>query len=104
MNETMLDEAKVYQTLRQVMDPELGCDIVDLGLIYDVRIEGAEVNVRMTLTTKGCPMHQSVVHGVRLALLKIEEVEEAHVELVWDPPWTPSMMSEAGRRRMGIAC
>ena len=99
---TALDELTVYETLRQVVDPELDCNIVDLGLIYGVHICGDLVTVQMTLTTQGCPMHESLVHGVRLALLGLEVVSEVEVEIVWDPPWNPAMMTEYGRARVGL--
>jgi metal-sulfur cluster biosynthetic enzyme len=102
MNSTQLDEPLVLETLRQVVDPEIDCNIVDLGLIYDTRIEGRKVTVRMTLTTRGCPMHETIAWGVKNALLNLEAVEEAEVEIVWDPPWHPSMMSDYGRARVGI--
>ncbi len=102
MNTPELDEALVLQTLRQVVDPEIDCNIVDLGLVYDTRIEGAKVTVRMTLTTPGCPMHESIAWGVKNALLNLEPVEEVDVEIVWDPPWSPLMMSDEGRARTGV--
>ena len=103
MSTTPLTEEAILETLRQVVDPEIDCNIVDLGLIYGVRIEGGNVNVQMTLTTQGCPMHESIASGVRTALLNLEGVENAEVEIVWDPPWHPSMMSDNGRARAGLA-
>ena len=102
MNATQLDEPLILETLRQVVDPEIDCNIVDLGLIYGSRIEGRKVTVQMTLTTQGCPMHESIAWGVKNALLALEGVEEAEVEIVWDPPWSPAMMSDYGRARVGI--
>ncbi len=102
MNTSELNEALVLETLRQVVDPEIDCNIVDLGLIYSTRIEGRKVNVQMTLTTPGCPMHESIGWGVKNALLNLEAVEQAEVEIVWDPPWNPSMMTDYGRERVGI--
>jgi metal-sulfur cluster biosynthetic enzyme len=99
-----LTESEVLDALRQVDDPELGCNIVDLGLIYSVRIQGGNVCVQMTLTTQGCPMHESIAGGVKMALLNLPGVVEVEVELVWDPPWQPSMMSELGRAQTGLAC
>jgi metal-sulfur cluster biosynthetic enzyme len=96
-------EAQVLDTLGQVLDPELGCNIVDLGLIYSIRILGGNVSVQMTLTTQGCPMHQSIAGGVQAALLNLPGVEQAEVEIVWDPPWQPSMMSDNGRAHLGMA-
>ena len=102
MNTPALNETLVLETLRQVVDPEIDCNIVDLGLIYGVTIEGAKVTVQMTLTTQGCPMHESIAWGVKMALLNLEGVEDAEVEVVWDPPWHPSMMSEFGRASVGL--
>jgi len=102
MNPKLIDESTIEQTLRQVIDPELGCNIVDLGLVYSITITGTTVSVVMTLTTPGCPMHESIQCGVRNALLNLEGVDEAQVEVVWDPPWNPSMMTEAGRAATGV--
>lgn len=97
-----LEEAAILETLRQVIDPEIGCNIVDLGLIYGVAIDGARVTVKMTLTTAGCPMHESIGWGVRNALLNHPGVDDVEVEIVWDPPWHPSMMTDAGRAITGV--
>jgi metal-sulfur cluster biosynthetic enzyme len=97
-----LDEQLVLDTLRQVNDPEIDCNIVDLGLIYSVAIEGRKVTVQMTLTTAGCPMHESIAWGVKMALLQLDEVEDVEVQLVWDPPWNPAMMSDYGRAHVGM--
>ena len=102
MSTTTISEAQVCDTLRQVIDPEIGCNIVDLGLVYSVRIEGGKVTVVMTLTTPGCPMHESICFGVQTALLGLEDVLDADVQLVWDPPWNPSMMTDAGRTATGV--
>ena len=80
-----------------MIDPELGCNIVDLGLVYSVRIDGSIIVVVMTLTTPGCPMHESISQGVQTALLSLEGVTDVDVQIVWDPPWHPSMMTEQGR-------
>ena len=102
MQTMQLDEPLVLEALRQVVDPEIDCNIVDLGLIYGTRIEGRKVTVKMTLTTQGCPMHESIAWGVKNALRNLEAVEEAEVEIVWDPPWNPSMMTDYGRARVGL--
>ena len=95
-----ITEQKVLEALREVVDPEMGVDIVSLGLIYDVRIAGARVFIKMTLTMRGCPMHDSIVGGVRLVLLSLDGVEEVDVELVWEPPWSPAMMSAEAQARL----
>lgn len=97
-----LDEATIRETLRQVVDPEIDCNIVDLGLIYSIAINRSKVTVTMTLTTPGCPMHESIAWGVKAALLNIEGVDEVDVQVVWDPPWTSARMSDYGRQRTGI--
>jgi metal-sulfur cluster biosynthetic enzyme len=74
---------------------------VDLGLIYGVAIEGGTISIQMTLTTPGCPMHESIAWGVKTALLNLEGVQEVEVDVVWDPPWDPSMMTEEGRGQVG---
>jgi metal-sulfur cluster biosynthetic enzyme len=102
MNSITIDETAVWESLRHVVDPEIDCNIVDLGLIYSVAIDGAKVTVTMTLTTRGCPMHESIARGVQCALLNLGGVEEVDVEIVWDPPWTPERMSALGRERTGI--
>ena len=98
----MIDEAIICETLRLVVDPELDCNIVDLGLVYGIAIHGAKVTVTMTLTTPGCPMHESIAWGVKSALLNLEGVDDVEVNIVWDPPWTPARMSDYGRERTGI--
>lgn len=98
----MIEEATLREALRLVVDPEIDCNIVDLGLIYGMAIDGARVTVTMTLTTPGCPMHESIACGVKCALIDLEGVEDVDVNVVWDPPWTPSRMSDYGRMRTGI--
>jgi metal-sulfur cluster biosynthetic enzyme len=100
--QTLFNEQHVLGALREVIDPEIGCNIVDLGLIYGVAISGSKVTVQMTLTTPGCPMGESIAQGAEWALLGIEGVEDAAIEIVWDPPWNPSMISEAGRGAFGM--
>jgi metal-sulfur cluster biosynthetic enzyme len=102
MNTLALDETTVRDALRQVVDPELDCNIVDLGLIYDISIRGGFVAVTMTLTTPGCPMHESISWGVEAAVRNLPGVQDASVEVVWDPPWNPAMMTETGRARLGV--
>jgi len=101
MTTNEITEEAVLETLRQVVDPELGCNIVDLGLVYSIAITGQKVTVVMTLTTAGCPMHESIRRGAQNALLNLSGVEEAEVQVVWDPPWQPSMMTEFGRNATG---
>ena len=94
---TPITEELIFEALRQVIDPELGCNIVDLGLVYSARTEGSHIVVLMTLTTPGCPMHESIAQGVQTVLLSLEGVADVAVQVVWDPPWHPSLMTEQGR-------
>ncbi len=93
----------VMTALKDCRDPEIPVNIVDLGLIYDVEIrpEG-RVHVRMTLTARGCPMHSTITECVRERVLAMEGVREATVELVWDPPWNQNMITEEGKRALGL--
>lgn len=102
MTANPLNEASILEALHQVIDPEINCNIVDLGLVYSVAIADGVVKVTMTLTTPGCPMHESISWGVKNALSGLEGVKDAEVEIVWDPPWNPSMMTEAGRATTGV--
>jgi len=97
-----LTDELVLETLRQVIDPEIGCNIVDLGLIYRHAFRAGKLTVTMTLTTPGCPMHDSIAEGVKNILLTLEGVTDVEVEVVWDPPWHPSMMTEVGRAMTGV--
>ena len=92
----------VFEALRQVEDPELGMDIVELGLVYDAEVDGPKVKVIHSLTSMGCPagpMIQENIHEVASALPGVEDVE---VELSWDPPWTPERMSEDAKFILGF--
>jgi metal-sulfur cluster biosynthetic enzyme len=103
MNSHAINESVILNALRQVIDPEIGCNIVDLGLVYSVGIRESAVKVTMTLTTPGCPMHESICWGVQNVLRSLPGVGEAEVELVWDPPWNPSMMTDLGRETLSIS-
>ena len=96
------EEVRVLEALRQVIDPEIGMNLVDLGLIYSVHTSAGHAEVIMTLTTAGCPMHDSLTRGVKTALLQLPGIQSAEVQVVWDPPWHPSMMSDTARQRLGI--
>lgn len=101
MSTATLNEESVLETLRQVIDPEIGVNIVDLGLIYRIAYAESKLTITMTLTTPGCPMHDSIAEGVRNVLLGLEGVNDVDVQVVWDPPWRPSMMTDAGRQLTG---
>ncbi len=92
---------EAWLLLEQVYDPELGLDLVDLGLIYGLDVKDGEIEVAMTLTTPGCPMSDSMPEAVERALLLIPGVSRVTVDLVWEPRWEPAMMSDRGRRELG---
>ena len=96
----VVTEEHVYAALYEVYDPELGVNVVDLGLVYDVAIQEAVVVVTMTMTTPGCPMHEAITEGARTAVALLPGVGEARINVVWFPPWDPSLMSEAARREL----
>lgn len=83
----------VLDAMHEVFDPELGYNIVDLGLVYTVETNAGAVRITMTMTTPGCPAQDYIVLGVRERVLQIPEVEGVDIELVWDPPWSPQKMS-----------
>jgi metal-sulfur cluster biosynthetic enzyme len=93
---------RVMDVLYNCYDPEIPVNIVDLGLVYDVQVNEDVVNVKMTLTAVGCPSSMFITEQVKQQLLAIEGVRDANVEIVWDPPWNPSMMSSAARQKLGI--
>ena len=96
-------QAAVIEVLKTIYDPEIPVNIYDLGLIYDVSVDEANVvNVQMTLTTPGCPVAQTFPGMVQERVLSVEGVTDAHVEIVWDPPWDQEMMSEAAKLQLGF--
>jgi FeS assembly SUF system protein len=95
--------ARIVGMLRTIYDPEIPVNIVDLGLIYELEVHPTgEVHVLMTLTAPGCPVAQSFPETVQSALLRVEGVTEATVELVWEPPWGRERMSELARFELGM--
>ncbi len=98
----MVTNEQVYEVLRNCYDPEIPVNLVDLGLIYDVKVNDDNVNVVMTLTARGCPAHSFISEQVRQEVAKIAGVKSAHVQVVWEPPWNISRLSEAARKQLGI--
>src|SRR5438067_1606681 len=102
-----VDEKAVWEQLKQCYDPEIPVNIVDLGLVYDCQLikkdeGGTRVEVKMTLTAPGCGMGPAIAHDAQSKILSIDGVDEADVQLVWDPPWNQNMISEAGRMKLGM--
>lgn len=98
----MATTEEVYSQLRQVFDPEIPVNIVDLGLIYDVKVDGTQVNIQMTLTSQTCPEAQNIPEMMKRRLATIDNVEETNIDIVWEPQWTPHLISEEGRRILGM--
>jgi probable FeS assembly SUF system protein SufT len=100
-------ESMVWEQLKTCFDPEIPVNIVDLGLVYGMELTpeadgGHKVDVKMTLTAQGCGMGATIAIDAKQKLLSIPGVSEANVDLVWDPPWNPQMISPSGRERLGI--
>ncbi|MBI4079535.1 MAG: metal-sulfur cluster assembly factor [Candidatus Levybacteria bacterium] len=100
----MIQKSDILQKLREVIDPELNINIVDLGLIYDVVVDQdkGKVTVTMTLTTPGCPLSMVFEEWIPDAVKKITGVKDVTIDLVWDPPWNPDKMSDEVKEQLGI--
>ncbi|MCY4440788.1 MAG: iron-sulfur cluster assembly protein [Deltaproteobacteria bacterium] len=98
----MITKEQVYEALQDCYDPEIPVNIVDLGLVYDVEVEDDTVAIKMTLTTPGCGMGGMIASNAQSLIMEIPGVKEANVDLVWDPPWDPSRISEEAREKLGI--
>ena len=98
----MVTKEEILEALKEVYDPEIPVDIVNLGLVYNVKIDDGKVKILMTLTAVGCPVGPLIVDMVKLRLLKLEGVNEVEVELTYDPPWTPDKMSEEAKKKLGM--
>jgi metal-sulfur cluster biosynthetic enzyme len=93
---------EVTEALRQVEDPELGMDIVDLGLLYDVEVVGPKVKVTHSLTSMGCPVGPLIQEDIDRVTRELPGVEDVDVELTWDPPWSPEKMSDDAKFILGF--
>ena len=99
----MATEEEVRESLRQIVDPEIGINIVDLGLIYETSIDDQGlVAITMTLTSPGCPLSGYIGTAVESAVTDLEGVKDVDVDIVWSPAWNPSMMSEDAKLELGI--
>jgi metal-sulfur cluster biosynthetic enzyme len=98
----MPSKEEVLEALRQVEDPELGMDVVDLGLVYEVEVEGAKAKVLYSLTSMGCPAGQLIAQDMDRVTREVPGVEEVDLELTFDPPWTPDRMSEDAKFILGF--
>ena len=93
---------KVIAEIKKIYDPEIPVNIYELGLIYDISIKDKDVSVKMTLTTPNCPVAESLPKEVKDSILEIKEVSKVDLDLVWEPPWDKSMMSEAAKLELNL--
>jgi|TARA_B100000470_G_scaffold201796_1_gene174242 metal-sulfur cluster biosynthetic enzyme len=98
----LLNEEQIYEALRDVYDPEIPVNIVDLGLVYGVDIEESDVKVKMTLTFAGCGMGPYIAQQAEWRIAEIDDVGDVEVDMVFEPPWNPDMISEDGKKELGI--
>ena len=93
---------QVLEALRDVIDPEIGINVVDLGLVYGADVQGNDVHIALTMTTPACPLHEYISEAARTAVRQhMPQVEHVDVDIVWDPPWSPAMMSAEAKRQLG---
>ena len=103
MSQKAVTEAQVYDALKKCMDPEIPVNVVDLGLIYGVKVDsGKDVDIKMTMTTRGCPLHDTLVSDVKRYVGKIIGIGTINIEIVWDPPWTLEKMNPEVREKLGF--
>ena len=98
----VLGQDSVMEALKDVYDPEIPVNVVDLGLIYTVEVADGDVHVEMTLTAAGCGMGDYISQQAEWRIAEIDDVEDVQVDVVFDPPWTPDMITEDGKRLLGI--
>lgn len=96
-------EEQVYSALKKCMDPEIPVNVVDLGLIYGVKVaDGKDVDIKMTMTTRGCPLHDTLVSDVKRYVGKVNGVGNINIDIVWDPPWSLEKMNQDVREKLGF--
>ena len=93
---------KIIEEIRKIYDPELPVNIYELGLIYDIKVEGRKAEIKMTLTTPICPVAESLPKEVKEGAMQVEEIDDVDLQLVWDPPWTKDMMSDAAKLELNL--
>ena len=93
---------KIIEEIRKIYDPELPVNIYELGLIYDIKVEGSKAEIKMTLTTPNCPAAESLPKEVKEGAMQVEEIDDVNLQLVWDPPWTKDMMSDAAKLELNL--
>ena len=93
---------KIINEIKKIYDPEIPVNIYELGLIYDIKVDDNNVEVKMTLTSPNCPVAESLPNEVKDSILKIKDVKDVDLKLVWDPPWNQTMMSEAAKLELNL--
>ena len=93
---------KIIDEIRKIYDPELPVNIYELGLIYDIQVMGKNAEIKMTLTTPYCPVAESLPKEVKEGAMQVEEIDDVDLQLVWDPPWTKDMMSDAAKLELNL--
>lgn len=102
MTTQTVTQERVLEALKEVYDPEIPINVVDLGLIYDVQVKDGNVEVMMTLTAVGCGMGPYIAQQAEWAIAEVEGVEDVNVELVFEPPWSPELISENAKMMLGL--
>ena len=93
---------KIIEEIRKIYDPELPVNIYELGLIYDIKVNGSKAEIKMTLTTPNCPVAESLPKEVKEGAMQVEGIDDVNLELVWDPPWNKDMMSDAAKLELNL--
>ena len=93
---------KIIDEIKKIYDPELPVNIYELGLIYDIQVNGHKAEIKMTLTTPNCPVAESLPKEVKEGALQVDGIDEVNLELVWDPPWDKNMMSDAAKLELNL--
>ena len=93
---------KIIEEIRKIYDPELPVNIYELGLIYDIQVNGHKAEIKMTLTTPNCPVAESLPKEVKEGAMQVEGIDDVNLELVWDPPWNKDMMSDAAKLELNL--
>tara|TARA_B100000945_G_scaffold72211_1_gene55158 strand:+ start:393 stop:689 length:297 start_codon:yes stop_codon:yes gene_type:complete len=98
----METKEKIVEEIKKIYDPELPVNIYDLGLVYDIQVKEKKAIIKMTLTSPNCPVAESLPKEVKDSAMQVDEIEDVDLELVWDPPWTKDMMSEAAKLELNL--
>ena len=93
---------KIIEEIKKIYDPELPVNIYELGLIYDIKVDGSRAEIKMTLTTPNCPVAESLPKEVKEGAMQVEGIDDVDLQLVWDPPWTKDMMSDAAKLELNL--